>query len=217
MSAEPTREQYADWRATVFGSPYEVWHDGPMFDTLVRVARSDVDGVVRMLRAGIRDGDPVAAQSMGVLAAEGLLSAGAEEPLREAAATATGTLLVRLAETLYAMTADPAWGGRIASVLTGDAFWSDKIDAAMALAHVPPTTGLVSALTAGVCDEEYLVRYHSATTLLRYAGRDGTVVDYPLYFDRIRTRRDGRPTADERADWRRVADELASLVPDPRN
>jgi hypothetical protein len=210
--APVTHEQYAAWRQAIFGDPYLVWHDGPMFHALIEAARSDLDGVTRMLGAGIHAKDPIAAQCVGVLATEGLTAPGAETVLREAVATATGTMRVRLAEALYVITADPAWGRHIASVLTDDEFWADQIDAAIALANFRPTAELVAALTAGVCSEEYLVRYHSATTLLKHAGRPGTVSDYPIYFDRIRTPPDGPPTAADRAARRSVAEELVALI-----
>jgi hypothetical protein len=40
----------------------------------------------------------------------------------------------------------------------------------MALAHYEPTVELIAALMQGMQDDEYLVRYHSTNSLLRYGG-----------------------------------------------
>jgi hypothetical protein len=202
--APVSHDEYAQWRQSLFGSPYEVWHDGATFNRLIEAARSDVDSVSRMLRAGIGEHDPVAATSLNVLAAERLAPADAEDLLREAAGPAKGTVLVHIAVALYTITGDPVWGGRIASVLTGDDVWSDRIDAAMALAQFPPIPPLIHALAIGVRDDDYLVRYHSASTLLHYGGR-GSVSDYPHYFQRICTPSDP-------ASRQAVADELVALL-----
>jgi hypothetical protein len=217
---EPTHEEYVGWRQAVFGDPYLVWHDGPTFYNLIDEARSDVDSVVRMLQRGVQESDELAAQAFAELAKEGLAPADAADVLRAAADIAEGSVLVRLAQTLYVITGDPAWGSRIAPVVTNGGFWTDRMDAAIALADFPPTAELIEALKAGVSDRESLVRSHSADTLLRYAGHQGlvegyvNVYDYDEYAERIASPGMDQPVTDEvRAGWRSVAEELAALIP----
>ena len=188
----------------MFGDPYLVWHDGPDFRRLLTLPP---DEVARMLPAGIAAEDPVAAQAIHALADAGKPPGGAEELLRTAAATATETFLVRVAQALHVLTGDESWAGPIASVLASDAFWGVRIDAAMALAWFPPTPALIETLGAGVRDEEYLVRCHSANTLLRYASRAKRpnnirdVTERPTLFAKI--------TGDnDPARWREAADQL---------
>lgn len=139
-----------------------------------------------MLAAGVAAGDDVAALSFAALAEEGLAPEGAEALLRGALPTATGTFLVRVAQALHALTGDESWAAPIASVLTSTAFWGVRIDAALALAEFAPTPQLIEILGQGVCDADYLVRYHCANTLLRYAGRaKKDLYDYPSLFDKI--------------------------------
>jgi hypothetical protein len=159
------------WRNDVFGDPYLVWHDGPDFVRLLKLARSAPADVARMLPLGIAEADPVAASSFGVLAEKGMAPEGAAELLRAAAPTATGEFLIRLAQAMVALTGDQSWVERIASVLASDEFWGVRIDAAMALAYFPPTPKLIEVLTEAARDPNYLVSHHSTNTLRRYRKR----------------------------------------------
>jgi len=139
-----------------------------------------------MLAAGVAAGDDVAAISFAALADEDLAPSGAEALLREALPTATGTFLVRVAQALHRLTGDESWATPIASVLTSPEFWGVRIDAALALAQFAPTPALIEILAEGVCDKDYLVRYHCANTLLHYAGRaKKDLYDYPTLFNKI--------------------------------
>jgi hypothetical protein len=104
---------------------------------------------------------------------------------------------------LVRLTNDETWARAVAQVLDGGAsFWSDQIDAAMALRHVEPTPELRTALLHGVIDPEYLVRYHSANTLRHWNGLDGAVESDEAMFGDLA--KDDDPGA-----WQRVADRLA--------
>ncbi|GAB3411234.1 hypothetical protein [Flindersiella endophytica] len=202
-----TFRDWSVWRDGVFGDPYLVWHDGPDFHYLAMTAHDDLDQVSTMLALGIKERDPLAAQSIAALAGAGITIDGAEALLRSAVPTAGGTFLVRLAEALRAVTGDQAWSGPIVSVLTSsrDADWYPRLDAARALAGFRPTSDLVQALGHGVCDPEYLVRYHSANTLLRYAGRAGQISDHKELFGLI--------TSDsDRDSWQSAAVRLTAAV-----
>jgi hypothetical protein len=198
--------EWSVWRDGVFGDPYLVWHDGPDFHYLVMTANDDLDQVSTMLAMGIREKDPLAARSIAALADAGIALDGAEALLRSAVPAAGGTFLVRLAEALRALTGDQAWSGRIVSVLTSrDADWYPRLDAAMALSRFTPTPDLVRALGQGVCDPEYLVRYHSANTLLRYAGRAGQISEHKELFGLI--------TSDtDQESWQSAAARLTAAV-----
>lgn len=167
-----------------------------------------------MLAAGLEGGDPLAAQSIAALAEAGLEPAGAEPLLRAAVPGARGELLVRLAQALHVLTGDQSWATPIASVLTSDEFWGERIYAAMALAAFTPTAALVEALGRGVRDDEYLVRYHSANTLLRYAdgveefADDDDLTDISADYELF-----GKIVSDaDPASWAAAADELTSAV-----
>jgi hypothetical protein len=195
---------WSRWRQEIFGDPYLVWHDGPEFTAMLAAVRRDPAHVARMLRAGLAADDPLAAQGLRQLAEAGLAPADAVEVLRRAAAAASGVLLIRIAEALYVLTAAPSWADRIVEVLRGDESEFVRLDAAIALAGFPPAAGLVAALATAVNDEAYLVRYHAATTLIRYAGGTAGFSDGPGLFAKI--------TSEDPALWRAAADELAAHV-----
>ena len=204
-----TADDWAQWRRSVFGDPYLVWHDGPDFTALLRAGGSDLEAVARILVAGINAGDPLAAQSIAVLAGSGLTPEGSQTLLRAAIAGASGTVLVRLAQALYALTADQSWANPIASVLSAAGHWGERVDAAIALAEFEPTRHLIQALARAICDPDYLVRYHAANTLLRYAGRTQKVSDLPEIFTKISTPAAGQPSAADQAAWQNAADQLS--------
>jgi hypothetical protein len=76
----------------------------------------------------------------------------------------------------------------------------------MRLKAFPPTAALVAAVAEGVRDEEYLVRFHCANTLLRWAGRTEDVSDDDELFRLLVD--DAGPEG-----WAEAARRLASAVP----
>ncbi|MGI5148075.1 HEAT repeat domain-containing protein [Plantactinospora sp. CA-294935] len=180
-------EKWPDWRRDVFGDPYLVWHDGPDFARLLSVARDEPEVVARMLGVGVAAADSLAAESIAALAGAGLAPSGAEALLRAALPAASGTFQVRVAQALHVLTGDESWAEPVASVLAEGAHWGERIDAATALAGFAPTPRLVEALARAVRDRHYLVRYHAANTLLRYAGRRTDVSTHPALFALIRS------------------------------
>jgi hypothetical protein len=200
------------WRNDVFGDPYTVWHEGPEYSRLIELAGTAPADVAHMLAAGLDAQDPLAAQSIAALAGKGLAPGDAEALLRAALAVATEEFLVRVAQALHVVTGDEAWAGPVASVLTSDASWGVRLDAARVLEEFTPTTELVGTLAEGVRDEEYLVRYHSANTLLRYAGRGKGVADHHTLFDKVASPPEGDATETDREKWRQAADQLTALA-----
>jgi hypothetical protein len=180
----------------VFGDPYLVWHEGPDFARLLDLGRSQPADVARMLAVGLDTTDPLAAQSIAALADADLTPSGAEALLRAALPGATDEFLVRLAQALHVVTGDESWAGPVASVLASRAFWGVRINAAMALAGFAPTADLIQTLGTAVSEAEYLVRYHSANTLLRYAGRTRQVDAIPGLFAKITDDGDHTQVAD---------------------
>jgi hypothetical protein len=212
VHADPGPSEWERWRKELFGDPYLVWHDGPDFTALLEKARSDQHGVARMLAAGINTADSLAAASIAALAAARLAPDGSEALLRGALPGAQGTFLIRLAQALYTLTADPSWAGPIAEVMREAHHWGERMDAAIALAAFDPDPQLVAALARAVCDNEYLVRYHAARTLLRYAGHGRKLADLPELFAKIKTPASGRTRAADRAAWQEASDELRTAA-----
>jgi hypothetical protein len=196
-----TDAEWQRWRREIFGEPSL---DGPDFTALLTAVRADPRAVERMLRAGLMAGDPLAAQSITELAAAGRAPADAVSYLRAALVRAAGEMRIRVAEALYTLTGDPSWSRPIVGVLSEAPSEAARLDAAIALARFPASSTLVTALAAAVRDPEYLVRYHAANTLLRYAGDRRTAENVPALFARL--------TAAGEDEWRSAADELSARL-----
>lgn len=168
--------EWSDFRLDAFGEPYMVWHDGPDFSVLRERWRTDSVLVERMLRLGLAEDDPLAAEAVGELG----LTAFAPE-LEDLVLRSSDTTRVRLATALRVLTGDQRWSRVLVEVLLGRDHWSTRLDAAIALRHFAPTMELIAALVRGVEDPEYLVRYHAANSLLAWAGRQEDIADTPEF------------------------------------
>lgn len=208
MSDPSADTGWAAYRQEAFGEPYMVWHDGPDFAEFRARFAADPELATRMLEEGIAEGDALAAQTPRELSLTEEQRAGFVTMLTEAMPAAGAGVRVEGGATLFALTGDPAWSAPVVEVLASPVFWSFRIDAAIRLKEFPPTPGLVAAVAAGVRDPEYLVRYHCANTLLRWAGRSEDVSDDEDLF--------GLLVDDAGAEgWAVVAERLAAAVPLP--
>ncbi len=197
---------WAAYREQSFGDPYLVWHDGPDFAEFRERFAAEPELATRMLREGIAEGDALAAQTPRELTLTDPQRAGFVEMLREALPAAPAGVRLEAGASLFALTGDPAWSAPVVDVLGSTVHWGVRIDAAIRLKAFPPTPELVAALARGARDLEYLVRYHSANTLLRWAGRTEEISDDQDLF---------RLLVDEAGpeEWAVAAGRLAAAVP----
>lgn len=196
---------WTDVRNELFGEPYMVWHDGPEFSGLRDAWRREPEALLEQLFAGMADDDPLASQSLAELdpPPTGETLQRVVAMLEQHLPTSHPATRVQIGMALVRLTNDETWARAVAQVLDGGAsFWSDQIDAAMALRRVSPTPELRTALLHGVVDPEYLVRYHSANTLRHWNGLDGDVeTDDAMFGDLTK---DDDPEA-----WQKVAQTLS--------
>ena len=204
MTTEPD-DSWTAFRENAFGEPYMVWHDGPDFAEFRRIFDEDPELALRMLVAGIGEGDALAAQTPRELPLTEPQRQQFVDVLTRALPSSDAALRVEAGTTLYALTGSPEWSAALVEVLSAPLFWSLRIDAAIRLAVFPPTPELVGAVANGVRDPEYLVRYHSANTLLRWAGRTDDISDDNELFTLLVD--DAGPDG-----WAAVAERLAAAV-----
>jgi hypothetical protein len=200
------RQTWTEYRLESFGEPYEVWHDGPDFADLQHRWDADPITAERMLCAGIAEKDPLAAQSTAMISIPLRASERFVDVLTAAVDTGGASFRVRVAEALYRLTGDASWSAAIVRVIDEPAFfWGDRLDGSIALARFPPTAELIDALARGVRDPDYLVRYHSSNSLLRFAGGQGDIAEDARLFPLI---------VKEKApdDWTLAAEELADAA-----
>lgn len=184
--ATPT-PTWQDYRHDAFGEPYMVWHDGADFSAFRQRMAEDPATAEAVLLEGLAQQDPLAAQAV----AEARFAPEVAQrfiPVLTAALPQTGsTFRVSVAQALVELTGEQHWSSEIVLVLVlhNAAAWSDRLDAAIALGHLTPTVALIAALMKGMQDPEYLVRYHSANSLLRYGGATGDVSHEAEWFPLI--------------------------------
>lgn len=200
--ADPTWAQY---REEAFGEPYLVWHDGPDFAVFQDRWAADPALAARMLLAGVAEGDALAARTIRELELTPDQRSHFTATLLAASVLHTGASRIAAARSLYELTGDAGSASAIAEELNAPRFWSDQLDAALALRDFPPTADLVTSLSRAIREnEEYLVRYHASNTLLRWSGSDHEIEDEAPLF--------GLLVGEDPAGWGRVADDLTARV-----
>jgi hypothetical protein len=193
-------------RETMFGEPYMVWHDGPDFTQLRDEWKRDPEGLIELLFEGMAEDDALASQSFSELdppPTDDVL-AKVLEKLESQLASAGPYATTQIARTLFKLSGDGKWELPVIEVLDSALHWSSRIDAAMALRDFPPTDAGRAALLRNVQTDDYLVRYHSASTLLKWAGVTTAIEDDDALFTLLV--KDANPAA-----WKQVADALAKL------
>lgn len=170
-------QTWQEFRQEAFGEPYLVWHDGPDFMAFREHWLADPAGVEALLDQGLAEQDPLAAESIGEL--EPSVPPALVARLTAAVATASGDFAVSAATALHRVTGNESWSAPIVAVLLSGEFWGVRLNAAMALADFAPTVELIAAAMQGVQADDYLVRYHSANTLLRWARLPADISAHP--------------------------------------
>jgi HEAT repeat protein len=178
-------QTWADYRLEAFGEPYMVWHDGPDFGEFRTRVAADPQLAERMVVRGLNEGDALAAQAIAEADFAPDAVARLVPDLRDAVERTSSTFRVRCAQALTTLTGEQAWSAAIVDALRDGPFWGDRLDAAMALGDYEPTVELIAALMAAMQDDEYLVRYHAANSLLRFAGSTSDISDDPGRFEQI--------------------------------
>lgn len=198
--------RWADARERMFGEPYMVWHDGPDFTGLRAEWQRDPAALIDLLFEGMAEDDALASQSWSELvpAPTGEVLDQAVAKLEEHLNTAGPNATVQIARTLFKLTGSTEWEVPVTAVLDSSVHWGNRIDAAMALRDFPPSDTGRASLLRNVQTEDYLVRYHSATTLLQWAGVETSIEDHDELFTLLV--KDEDPAA-----WKKVADALAKL------
>lgn len=198
----------ASWdelRERLFGTPYEVWHDGIQEG---RLDAADPDELRAALPEGLAAGDWVAAVATRRLADPTLL------PLLTARlGIGGGRFAVEAARAIVALGGDRAAAVSWAIDALGWGAWSDRLEVAMGLRHLRGP-GVIEALLAAVeHDPDYLVRYHAAESLLQLGDITPLdITDHPEVFADLVAGADREPTPEERRQHARAAAALGRLL-----
>ncbi len=187
----PAMTSWDDLRQRLFGTPYEVWHDGiqeAAFDF------ADPQELRAALPEGLAAGDWVAAAAVRHLADPALLP-----QVAAYLEIGGGQFAVEVARAVVALGGDRAAAVASALAAVGRGGWPDRLDVAMGLRHLPGD-GVVEALLATVEDDpEYLVRYHAAESLLHLGHiAPADISQHPEVFADLIAGADQEPTDEHR-------------------
>jgi hypothetical protein len=196
---------WAEWSETAFGTPYEVWHDGLDISRAAAAYAAEPETTHAMLLEGIAARDALAPKVVDAVLAQGHAVPALVEALRAAHDQGGWDFAIASAVALHGATRDDAWDGWLLRALREAPSWTWRIDAAIALRGFAPSEARIEALSEGVTDPDYLVRYHCGTTLLRYAGDASEIADLPVFRDIL-----DEPAADAAERHRRAAADLAA-------
>jgi hypothetical protein len=194
-----------DLRERLFGTPYEVWHDG-VHEGQIDLA--DPAELRAALPEGLAAGDWVAAVAVRRLADPALL------PLVAARlGIGGGRFAVEAARAIVALGGDREAATAWVVGALGWGGWPDRLDVTMGLRHLPGE-GVIEALLAAVKDDpEYLVRYHAAESLLHLGEVTPTDISlHPAIFSDLVAGADEEPAAEHRDRHARAAAALRALL-----
>jgi hypothetical protein len=192
-------------RERLFGTPYEVWHDGIQED---RLETADPAELRAALPEGLDAGDWVAAVAVRRLGDPALL------PLVAARlGVGGGRFAVEAARVIAELGGDREAATAWAVEALGWGGWPDRLDVAMGLRHLPGA-GVIEALLACVArDPEYLVRYHAAESLLHLGGIEpADITSHPEVFSDLAAGANGEPTDEDHQRHSRAVEALRRLL-----
>ena len=194
-----------DLRERLFGTPYEVWHDG-IHEGQIDLA--DPAELRAALPEGLEAGDWVAAAAARRLKDPGFL------PLLAARlGIGGGRFCVEAARAIVALGGEREAAVAWAVAALGRGGWPDRLDVAMGLRHLPGSGVIEALLTAVESDPEYLVRYHAAESLLHLGGIEPPdITGHPEVFADLAAGADREPTDEEKQRHARAAAALRGLL-----
>jgi hypothetical protein len=172
-SAAPTPESYRAWKESIFGSSYSIYHDGLPVENVVSLTVSHREAAVKMLHYGLSLSPP---DSHAATALSALGDRVALPGIRRAMEKADARSKVELANAVIVLCdgdegVKDEMGREIGSVLENRmGHWGERINAAMALREFKDLGSEKMLEEALVRDQQYLVRYHCAESLLHRWG-----------------------------------------------
>ena len=155
---------FSSFYESYFGDPYMAWHDGLDTESLLSLQGDELAEAERLLLDGLKTGDYRPPAGLATLR-----SSVAAPALKELLPQAEGDTRVQTALALWEIEQYPPAVAALIGVLKSAPWWGVRLNAAMALSHVP-TPQSVAALWEALTDPEDLVRSHAAESLLALHG-----------------------------------------------
>ncbi len=201
----PTSETWSQFRERLFGTEYDIWHDGGIDPSAPwTIKKEKPEHVLAMLQAGLEEGDYVAAMGLRLVEGEAGVDL-AEKCLKELGKNEKfdAKLQVELAQYLQEKRPGQDYSAYVLDMAKHSSF-DVRLYAAVALRffHAEKVREPILALIGG--DPDFFVRVNSLDTFVRVQGL--TAADVPKYEEWAG--RLGRNHSE--SEWAKVAEELAS-------
>ncbi|MBD3407436.1 MAG: hypothetical protein GF411_15065 [Candidatus Lokiarchaeota archaeon] len=162
-----------------FGDPYMMWHDGIDPTAAARLTGEERAKAEDMLIESLKEGSHYAARGLGEMKSQKAIPI-----LKEILSKSQRHLKIETAAALNQIENTTKYVKYITEILTSNAHWSTKIVAAMRLKRYK-TQEAIDALFQGMLDHDYLVRNHSAESLLHIHGFPASISEYKEIFKLI--------------------------------
>jgi hypothetical protein len=194
-AGQPNKDDYYQWKHTVFGSEYMIWHDGLPVGAVKTLTGDARLRALRMLFMGVELGDSHAATA---LASMGDASATAE--MRAQLRQSTGESKVNFALAINGLSPDDSLASELIEVLNSPSDQFVQMSAAIGLRQFSDSVSERALLDAVEQNGRYLVRYHASESLLqRWHVIPSGIVQHQEIFQLIRSPDADVTTAEERA------------------
>jgi len=201
---------WREWRKQTFGTPYMVWHDGIDPDHFVSMTAERREEGIALLPEGIAERDWLAAVGARMLELTGLI------PVLEASLEgSSGRFCAEAAIAVDVLGGDGNLARNAVLRALSHPSWFSRMDAAIGLRHLPGA-GVVETLLKQVAgDPDFLVRHHSAESLLHLGGIEpASIVEHQHVFNDLVAEPNGERDDGVVECHRRASESLRALLGD---
>jgi HEAT repeat protein len=171
-----TKSDYATWKTSTFGRPYDIWHDGLYTEAVTTLTGDERALAVEMLTFGVQQLDEHAATALAAMDETSALP-----HLRAALPATAGTAKVSVANAISSLSRQEdssAMAKEMISVLEAPGVhWGVTMKAAIGLREFNDQESEDALLRAVESkDNDYLVKYHACESLLSRWGVESSSI-----------------------------------------
>ncbi len=207
---EKFKDKFASpaWKDFIFEfferSPYLQWHDGINTSMLLEMTDEELDVAEVLLIDSVKHGGMWPTAGLAVIKSKKSIPV-----LKDNLDRAPSVMRIRIAHALEQIEQTGKYVHILIEELLQKGSPYDQLEAAMNLKYYP-REDVVDALYQGMQHADYLVRYHSAESLLYIYGFPPDIFQQRALFDDITTKKDGKKTT--KANYQAAVQGMKALV-----
>lgn len=185
---------------------YEMWHDGIRPEVVKDLEGEEKEEAEELLLEEAKKGAQWAATALGIMK-----SKKAVPLLKELLENSPHILQIRIADALEQIEQKGSYLPILIKELSNSPSPYDRLEAAMDLRKYPRAE-VIDALYQGMEDEDYLVRYHSAESLLAIHGLNPDISTHDMIFSYLCAKADKNERLSESEQFKESIRLLKNLV-----